>query len=70
MEQCVVNLIINLIISSSPAVLTRSSIAVAHITAPPGFTLVLLVFPSLRGSPEESFTGVTTDTTVMHVSHS
>ena len=39
------------------------------ITVPTGFTLVLLIFPGLRGSPEESLTGVAADPTVVHVSY-
>ena len=39
------------------------------ITVPPSFTLVLLIFPGLRGSPEESLTGVAVDPSVVHVSH-
>ena len=52
-----------------PAVLTRSPVVVGHITAPTGFTLVLLIFPRLRCSPKESLTGVATDPPVVHVCH-
>ena len=64
---CIMYILIQSIVL--PAVLTGSSIGVGHITGPACFAPVLLILPSLGGSPEESLAGVAAHPSVVHVGH-